>query len=963
MTHFRKYLTIFALLAVSCVDERMFSETELLESGTISIAANSARLITKSGLQYENFDPGTRYLLYALPHNADRSQYDWDGSVMYGTGGTETEEHLIDYGKDIHYQGKTLDFYGVTLCDTQDYPLQSNLPEGSKTAPSVTISLDGNTLPDIMSSNTTRQHAPTDGLVEMNFIHNLSKIQFEISKHDDDKLENVRLHGISIRNTCGSGTLSVMDSTWTLDARNNTERIFSFDRSRSFIGSDDRITTSVTGLKDSDGNDAYMLIFPNGSRHFADGTSDEDRTVIVSVLLDMDGDGIFDTEAGDKIVDSPVYKASENNGSVEPFEFRQNYRYVLSIAILNDGVRILAVRPQVYEWIPVPLEPYMGQPVTFGDLMWMDRNLGATSADCRYNWPETRGFYYQFGRNIPFIFDAEKFINRSSETKVYRSESSNDNTYISNRGTQVDIGYEYFYTYNERGERVYGAVQGGILEGSSRYMVTEKVNSDGTRTGWVRKNGGWEWEGWNMSSYTLEPTPHYESANGGYSCGNFYRTVQTSGNINDGETNWESKWKGPDVTSSNIAINPGDVHPTPGKDIIYHFIFDARFYHDYYQSGAWCVTDCVCKDDADGSRDLRWLGMTLDNWENPGEYGKTWVETDMKWKNYYNIPKYGAWMLYDGCWETRLEDTQKVNYYWADADGNPKPSNHPCPKGWRIPTKEDFSHIFPDHTIHKRWASTTNGNQIYILNETAGDVDARHKEAAIYGIDSNGNKVIYLIKRKGQKDAYRLRLKWITAKTANDEDLTYSNYYNITSGDKVGYKLQYLEISRYPGNEDQNFDSYFNDTSKGEEIISNETDQQAAGSVPYNNTNKKVRKMSADEFAGTSFLTDFDDWENPTETLQIPICGFIYTTLGVDGMYDDGNMTILRCSDWSTNYDVLSRISNLSHADLPENGTYDYNEAMNWCAYIRTDQNTGLFSGSRKSLGCQIRCVRDMEVK
>ena len=123
--------------------------------------------------------------------------------------------------------------------------------------------------------------------------------------------------------------------------------------------------------------------------------------------------------------------------------------------------------------------------------------------------------------------------------------------------------------------------------------------------------------------------------------------------------------------------------------------------------------------------------------------------------------------------------------------------------------------------------------------------------------------------------------------------------------------------------------------------------------------------MTGAELNNLGFLTDFD-WDTPTEVMQIPICGFIYTAMGVDGMYGDGDMTILRCTDWTNNYDLARKVRPVEEGGeglMFENGPYPYNEALNWCAYIRTDRNTGLFSGSRKSLGDQIRCVRDVNAK
>ena len=168
--------------------------------------------------------------------------------------------------------------------------------------------------------------------------------------------------------------------------------------------------------------------------------------------------------------------------------------------------------------------------------------------------------------------------------------------------------------------------------------------------------------------------------------------------------------------------------------------------------------------------------------------------------------------------------------------------------------------------------------------------------------------------------------------------------------------MQYLEISRYSGTASMSFAQYYESstvTLPGSVMVTNSVNNDPM-------IEKSVRKMTAAELRdGTSFYSDFD-WTRPTETMQVPICGFIYTACGIDGMFGDGEMTILRCSDWSRNYDLVHRLGNLG--ETYSEGKYPSNEAQNWCAYIRTDRSSGTFSGSRKCLGCQIRCVRDVNV-
>lgn len=141
------------------------------------------------------------------------------------------------------------------------------------------------------------------------------------------------------------------------------------------------VSVSPTGTGISDG----LLIFPNQDSQNAQNPRELSIAVTLSGL-----------EESPKTVSFPLRNVDETGNDTGPFIFESNHEYTLLITVLDDDVRTIAIAPQVYEDIIVPLDPPLGQPVTFANLMWMDRNLGATSADCENDWENTRGYYYQY---------------------------------------------------------------------------------------------------------------------------------------------------------------------------------------------------------------------------------------------------------------------------------------------------------------------------------------------------------------------------------------------------------------------------------------------------------------------------------------------------------------------------------------------------------------------------------------
>lgn len=660
---------ILALLGITaCTHEDAISVTPSEEQETI-LSARKSHIITRAGDEVKQFEEGTKYLLYA-----NRGK-EWP---LYNREGAEQANHTIGYGSPLVYDDTPISIYGVTYGTAASSPSQAheNTPLDN---PMIKEEVIDNTLCDLMFSNNLRGQTINNGYrLEMDFKHAMSRVEFMIvkqdeSKDDEKKLENVTLKNITVKGTHRSGTFDIVNGKWNYgDSDELVERKY-------FSGEQD-ITTTSTKVS------GELLLFPNA----------DNEEVSISVTLG-------NLEGEDKEVEYKLRKVDEEGNDVGVFQFEVNHQYTLLITVLKDEVRTIAIAPQVYDWIDEDRKDnYLGQPVTFANLMWMDRNLGAKSADCENDWENCRGYYYQYARNIPYILDKEMYDKNNGVGQIY----------------------QYLYTYNQYGQKVYGGVQAGtVLHGVS-------------------------------------------------------------------------------VRYPNIAVNPGD-------EGIYEFV-----------------------------------------WDSGGENG--------------------CWMLD----ETENREDEFVNTYWTQSS-----ENHPCPKGWRLPTQEDFASFLPEIAL------SSGGNWYegyrYNLNYTGHTLSL--PEAVVHGT-IDGERAIYLIKRKGRSDCYRIRI--------------------LLKESKSDRNKSYYEFAYFSGDANMTFNG-----------------------------------LTSEEL----FLASGLDWSTPTAIMQVPACGFIHTT-GMESLNSDGISTILRSSDYNLTFGV----------DLSDNFSY------NWVCYLRRDYNFGLFGRSRKCLGDQIRCVRDV---
>lgn len=388
---------ILALLGITaCTHEDAISVTPSEEQETI-LSARKSHIITRAGDEVTQFEVGTKYRLYAVNKEG--------GIELKGQEGIEQSNHTINYGSVISYGSSPISFYGATYGSTSVVPEFSSV--GGTT---ITETVRDDALPDLMFSNNLIDQTVSNGYrLEMDFKHAMSKVKFMIVKQDesedtDKKLEGVTLKDITVKGTHRSGTFDIVNGKWTYVDSDELDE-------RNYFRGEQGITTTSTEVS------GELLLFPNA----------DNEEVSISVTLG-------NLEGGNKTVTYPLRKVNEEGKDAGAFQFEVNHQYTLLITVLKDEVRTIAIAPQVYDWIDENRKDnYLGQPVTFANLMWMDRNLGAKSADCENDWENCRGYYYQYARNIPYILDKEKYDKYNGVGQIY----------------------QYLYTYKQNGERVY----------------------------------------------------------------------------------------------------------------------------------------------------------------------------------------------------------------------------------------------------------------------------------------------------------------------------------------------------------------------------------------------------------------------------------------------------------------------------------------------------------------------------
>lgn len=345
------------------------------------------------------FTPGTKFQLFAISNNnwgENMLSKELDENFVIGT---ETDDHAIKYDGNNKFEKNTLDFYGVTTSGKDLLKLNIN---GSN-APTFTVKYDAGSqsgLQDILWAEKKNQTYNQSGTITLPFKHVLSKLKLKVQKHKSvtSKLAITKIEFCDY----SEGTLDVSTGKFT----SGSGEVRKDHYYTVFTGNQVLKEESENLMKGTE--KVEPTVFPTrGKNDIADMKEHS-----LGIKITMSNGNSYTYWTNELALDDKNQPIKDHLGNMQykPYQFQPNYEYDVQLTV-TDKALVVTILPRVYDWIPKDEDQQnteIGNPVTFGGVTWMDRNLGATSADptaSELDWEKSRGFYYQFGRSIPFFVE------------------------------------------------------------------------------------------------------------------------------------------------------------------------------------------------------------------------------------------------------------------------------------------------------------------------------------------------------------------------------------------------------------------------------------------------------------------------------------------------------------------------------------------------------------------------------
>lgn len=437
-------LILMSALFFSCVKEGMDGYAD--NPDEIKIVGSKGENISRSVPPNENFKEGIRYRLWAYDNSSENRGYLFNNDTQNGIVAKESVGHYIEMG-DANRSRLVDNFtiYGLTDNRTTDSS-DAFTPKSGTTGYTFSIGDNNEVIPsDIGSVNRqltdyyrgefeyVRDSMPVNskGLIVMNFKHIMSQLKISILQQPDERTNEI-YKDLEVTKIELKGDYSSMDYDVKSDAFSNPVEYS--DGSMRTLWEYKEVTDNTDN--DITENVKYFVT----STVFPTLNADDSNSRGYYLYLTLGGTDAqkFDLENGKVKI-----KLTESGLGVKNLNFEQNYSYHIQVFFMSGNVHVIAIRPEVYPWLDGETdkgehgdkyeEVALGNTLLFDNLVWSDRNLGATEFDPMVSFENCTGFYYQFQRNIPY------FPNTLAESESVYPVTSNATANAQSPKSKADI--------------------------------------------------------------------------------------------------------------------------------------------------------------------------------------------------------------------------------------------------------------------------------------------------------------------------------------------------------------------------------------------------------------------------------------------------------------------------------------------------------------------------------------------
>lgn len=420
------------------------------------------------------FEAGTKYQLFAVENDNWNANYLQKTPSKNAIEGTETNEHTISFDGNNKFNNHSLNFYAVTLSDKEYVPEIKYNADNS--APTCYVSYENGALTDVMwAGNLKNQTYKNSGKLQLNFEHTLSKLHIYAQKNEELANSTVVLKEVKLIDYL-SGDLSL--ATGEFSSATDT-RVDNTTHTHSVYKADTEINEETAK------NEIFSaMTFPTR------GTDTDSHALGLKVTTKVDG---YEKTTTYRIKEVDVENTTDNKSpKYKAFKFKPNYEYDI-VLTMTQTTMVVTVIPRVYDWIDDNSnyeDTQIGSSVTFGGVTWMDRNLGATSADATksiQSWEASRGFYYQFGRSIPYYLKGSCLDPKEEDpTNAVPICKGNNNTENAKPFPYVPEHYTDKHRTNDKGYN--DCAQDPGEKDSEKYFAFSSSKSNNNKKDWASKH-------------------------------------------------------------------------------------------------------------------------------------------------------------------------------------------------------------------------------------------------------------------------------------------------------------------------------------------------------------------------------------------------------------------------------------------------------------------------------------------